>query len=441
MESLKEKDFFLTGSGESIPLFYYSCAIGVQRAAKARLFTINYEGISKWFIEKQASKKIAEIWMQKSTKLIAKEYFDWKKKWKQKEKIFLGLAKSYPKNWKKSWEKLDKISEEFWEEAYFVESIDPFAEDIEKLISTNLVQAKIDPQLLSELITPFEPTRTQKAAIDFNKISSGEVKKSEYVKKYWYFRGSWIGGEMLNLDMLVLNFLPKVTRVDYTKVKEKQKNILLKLNLETRKMIYLLQTFTLWREERKAYMQMMSVAYTKIAKGVSKKENIPYNEIIWARPEEIDQLKIDKSFILNRKKTSVLFLSSNLNSPRWLCGKEAQKIIDEFIPAKKTVNVRGNIACKGIVQGRARIVLREHHFGKFQEGEILITTSTRPEFVPLMGMAAAIVCDEGGLTSHAAIVSRELKKPCIVGTKNATQIFSDGDLIEVDANTGIVKKL
>jgi pyruvate,water dikinase len=66
---------------------------------------------------------------------------------------------------------------------------------------------------------------------------------------------------------------------------------------------------------------------------------------------------------------------------------------------------------------------------------------TRPEFVPLMKKAIAIVTDEGGITCHAAIVSRELKKPCIIGTKVATQVLKDGDMVEVDANSGIVRIL
>lgn len=58
-----------------------------------------------------------------------------------------------------------------------------------------------------------------------------------------------------------------------------------------------------------------------------------------------------------------------------------------------------------------------------------------------MGKAAAIVTEEGGITSHAAIVSREMKKPCIIATKNATQVLQDGDMVEVDADKGVIKIL
>jgi pyruvate,water dikinase len=66
---------------------------------------------------------------------------------------------------------------------------------------------------------------------------------------------------------------------------------------------------------------------------------------------------------------------------------------------------------------------------------------TTPELVPLMQKAAAIVTDLGGILSHAAIVSRELGKPCVVGTGKATQVLNDGDLVEVDAENGTVRKI
>ena len=78
---------------------------------------------------------------------------------------------------------------------------------------------------------------------------------------------------------------------------------------------------------------------------------------------------------------------------------------------------------------------------KMQQGDILVSIATTPAIVPAMKKAAAIVTDEGGLTCHAAIVSRELGVPCVIGTKIGTKIFKDGDMIEVDADEGTVKKV
>ena len=63
---------------------------------------------------------------------------------------------------------------------------------------------------------------------------------------------------------------------------------------------------------------------------------------------------------------------------------------------------------------------------------------TQPTFAPILEKAAAVITDEGGITCHAAIIARELKKPCIIGTKIATQVFKDGDMVEVDAEQGII---
>ncbi|MBI2047584.1 MAG: hypothetical protein HYT27_00435, partial [Parcubacteria group bacterium] len=103
--------------------------------------------------------------------------------------------------------------------------------------------------------------------------------------------------------------------------------------------------------------------------------------------------------------------------------------------------IKGNIAYPGIVRGRARIVVSKEKIGVVEEGDVLITAMTTPEFMPALKKAVAFVTDEGGITSHAAIVSRELKKPCIIGTKIATQVLKDGDLVEVDADRGVVRIL
>lgn len=101
----------------------------------------------------------------------------------------------------------------------------------------------------------------------------------------------------------------------------------------------------------------------------------------------------------------------------------------------------GQVACQGYVRGTARIILGQEDFSRFGEGEILVTGMTRPEFVPLMRKAAGIVTNEGGITCHAAIVSRELGKPCVIGTQKATQLIKDGDIVEVRANHGTVRIL
>lgn len=103
--------------------------------------------------------------------------------------------------------------------------------------------------------------------------------------------------------------------------------------------------------------------------------------------------------------------------------------------------LKGQTACRGCVRGTVRVVSDPHNNRGFQDGDVLVTSMTRPEFVPIMKRAGAVVTNEGGITCHAAIVSRELSIPCIIGTKVATQVLHDGDLVEVDADNGIVRIL
>ncbi len=90
-------------------------------------------------------------------------------------------------------------------------------------------------------------------------------------------------------------------------------------------------------------------------------------------------------------------------------------------------------------RGVVRIILGSGDFRKMKKDEILVTNETDATFLPVMKLAKAIITDEGGILCHAAIVARELKKPCIVGTKIATQILKTGDTVEVDARKGIIK--
>ena len=100
--------------------------------------------------------------------------------------------------------------------------------------------------------------------------------------------------------------------------------------------------------------------------------------------------------------------------------------------------LRGHAASPGVVRGIVRIVKTREDFTRVRIGDILVTSMTRPEFLPVMRRAAAFVTDEGGLTCHAAIVARELGKPCVIGTQVATSLLKNNSRVEVDGGGGIV---
>ena len=110
---------------------------------------------------------------------------------------------------------------------------------------------------------------------------------------------------------------------------------------------------------------------------------------------------------------------------------------------KDTDSIKGMVVSFGkkSVKGKVRILLTPRNVNKMKKGEILVAPMTSPDFVVAMRKAAAVITDEGGMTSHAAIVSRELGIPCIVGAKIATKSLKNGMLIEVDTDKGIVRKI
>lgn len=115
---------------------------------------------------------------------------------------------------------------------------------------------------------------------------------------------------------------------------------------------------------------------------------------------------------------------------------EMEGIADETASTK--IQLKGNVAFQGLVRGKARVILGSGDGEEFDDGDILVTICSSPTMMPLIQKCSAIVTDEGGISCHAAIISRELKKPCVMSTKLATTLIKDGDLIEVDAQKGIV---
>jgi pyruvate,water dikinase len=105
---------------------------------------------------------------------------------------------------------------------------------------------------------------------------------------------------------------------------------------------------------------------------------------------------------------------------------------------KRNIIVKGLGASPGTASGNVKILRKLEELDKVKEGDVLVTTMTNPDMVPAMKRAVAIVTEEGGMTCHAAIVSRELGIPSIVGTGNATEILKEGSVITVDGSRGVV---
>ena len=182
-------------------------------------------------------------------------------------------------------------------------------------------------------------------------------------------------------------------------------------------------------------------------KEYSSRLKISFEEMKYTYIDELPQLisldKVKLKVLIKKRKQASAVVATRGSGIFVYEGPDAKKLKKLIYP--KTSNslekISGMVASTGIAKGTVKVILTFQDMKKMKKGNIIIASMTRPEMISAMNKASAIVTDEGGITSHAAIISRELKIPCIIGTKVATRVFKDGDMVEVDANNGIVRKL
>lgn len=164
--------------------------------------------------------------------------------------------------------------------------------------------------------------------------------------------------------------------------------------------------------------------------------------------ELFEDKRVSQSVLEARRLAYVM--SSNGTKIDVLVGNEADDFALNFSPsAASSESLKGTVANKGHIRGKVKIISTgyENYDSLHKEidlmvqGDILVADTTSPELLAACRKASAIITNQGGLLSHAAIVSRELNIPCIVGTETATKVLHDGDEVEVDADKGIVRIL
>jgi len=178
---------------------------------------------------------------------------------------------------------------------------------------------------------------------------------------------------------------------------------------------------------------------------VAARMGLKYNELLYASHQEIlDCLETggvpEPSEVCERMKAyAILNLGGKVEI---LSGEKLEEYLEgEGEECGVAYEVKGIVANKGKARGRVKIICDITEMDKMKQGDILVSPMTHPNLTIAVKKAAAIVTDEGGLSCHAAIMSRELNIPCVIGTKNATKVFKDGDFVEVDAAAGVVRKL
>lgn len=198
-------------------------------------------------------------------------------------------------------------------------------------------------------------------------------------------------------------------------------------------------------------VQEMLYMYNERKKEVANQVNIFIKEVfLYKYPEisiktlkQIFQASPDELLQLLREDFKIAHQDSNIRKvylvKDGIIKRGSNKYFDLVSGCVRNNILKGLAASPGKISGRVNMVLNVSHINKFKKGDILVAPFTNVNYLPIMGQARAILTETGGMTSHAAIISRELKIPSIVGIKNLLNSLRDGDIIEVDADRGIVK--
>lgn len=237
----------------------------------------------------------------------------------------------------------------------------------------------------------------------------------------------------------------------YGEIKERQFELTSENNLSEQivSMFRVLRHFGNSRLEARDAWVSLAFAMRAYSRELCKRFGLPEDGLRDYLSEEMKRLfetgeRVPEEVLRQRFEFSIVALMGGKVVA--LSGEDAKKFYCKNVPKEEIPeSVSGMVANRGKAQGIAKVLLFDENLveemRKMKQGQILVVGQTRPMLVPALKKAAAIVTDEGGITSHAAIVAREFRIPCIVGTHNATRVFKDGDLVEVDADNGTAKKI
>lgn len=274
-----------------------------------------------------------------------------------------------------------------------------------------------------------------------------------HLKKYSWIKSSYLGyKEYLLIDLEnSLKEIMKENKKDSLRIFEKhkkEKNKLFKkykFNKEILAIAEITEILVKWQDERKNYNLTFFCLQEKIIMEVQKRTNIDLELLRYCQINDIklaleNRLNIGE---LKARQAGSIFVYKGGKVVEIFSGKTAKDFFKKVsrIKIDSIKEFKGMSASLGKAIGSAKIIHSINDLDKVKKKDVLVAAMTRPEHLLAMKKAAAIVTDDGGITCHAAIVSRELKKPCIIGTKIATKVLKDGDLVEVDANKGIIKVL
>ncbi len=303
---------------------------------------------------------------------------------------------------------------------------------------------------------------------DYNKKHPRHLKQlSSIVARLGFLNWTELGGEVIDakylLDRVVklLNdpkkFDDELKGLQDVEEKLRKRNVLLQKNKRKFGIPNRLGNISVMRLHMTTYVGCLQKYVSQFLSALANYYELPKETMNSYEFSELVKLiksgaRIDDKVVEKRKKGYLRIFRPN--GSRIYSGEEARQQIQLVLKTRQremeAIELQGAIASlprerQRQIKGKAFVLKSPFHTDEqikdFRKGEILVVVQTHPQLIPQMKQSLAVVTDEGGLTCHAAIVSRELHIPCIVGTKSASKVINTGDIIELDFHSGLVKLL
>ncbi len=447
----------------------------------------------QWYLEIDSMKNVRKwvISQAKNPKVVFNLYKTWKKDWEK----YLKLAKKLDKKdlSKISDKELYKLFEEFYLQyllvgstAYMTDSfMSTGAEDwLESLILKELPDNANKMDFVRDLTSPVHLSfileaeyKLLKIALKVltkfpNKLPSLNNLKKNYPEVYRDLKRyennfHWINNNYYNVHYIDVNEVyEKITKIineaeknkntlkrlldekesELENVKNKRKKLIESLPLSDfmKNVLDIAMLFSKWKDIRKSGVLIGMCYFDMFLEEISKRVKYTKKQLTFTIFDEIKGILLDKKDMKKEisKRQKKCFFAVTTKGYYIVSGEGAQKYFkySQSEDNKNVTEIRGVVASTGHARGRVRIIKKTHEMKDFKNGEILVTNQTTPEFVSIMKKAAAIITEQGGITSHAAVISRELGIPCIIGTKNAASVLINGETVEVDCEKGIIRR-
>lgn len=455
------------------------------------------DGVGDWLIAQADINRISGILCGVARGASQQGHFSKKlmRKWKKDEDRFFAGSKKLDRV------DLKKLSDKALKKRFvnYVESylksvtsssiIDGFALGTDELIQTEISNflktkgmEKMQHQYFTALTAPVTQSFINEAEISLLKVADMVARGEDYKKalathtrKYFWTKNNYNTAYVLTENDFMkeikamikgtgdqpssrcasglrrgdgVNFTKEIERIKSTPIKSKrEKDMLIKqINLPKyiRNLLVISEDFTYWQDERKKKTFLMTHYGLRFLQEIGRRTGYKTEELkYFVYPEVIALLDGERTVSRSEaraRRPGCLFYHKG-DKYEVVSGAEAEKFRKQIFDKASDTEVndfRGMPASRGRVRGKVKVVMSVKELDKIESGDILVAVMTRPDYIAGIKRAAAIVTNEGGVTCHAAIVSRELGIPCVIGTKIATKVLKDGDMVEVNANHGVV---